>query len=137
MRWQRMGAITVALSIAAAVGGVGAHVVAGTDAVGPAAFTSVTPCRLVDTRQGAGVRVDDRTIRLQITGRCGVPADAPAVALTVVATQAGSAGYVTAYPSASTPPLASVLNYDAGDTRANSTVLALSEQGQIDLYALG
>lgn len=119
----------------ATVGGSIAPARAGGDVIGPAAFTSVSPCRLVDTRQGVGVRVDDHTIRLQITGRCGVPGDATAVALTVVATQALSSGFVTAYPSASTPPLASVLNYDAGDTRANSTILGLSAQGQIDLYA--
>lgn len=103
-------------------------------AVGPAAFTSVAPCRLIDTRQGADERVDEHTIRLQISGRCGVPSEATAVALTVVATQALSSGFVTAYASASTPPLTSVLNYHAGDTRANSTILALSSLGQIDLY---
>jgi len=111
-----------------------ATVDAALPAVGPAAFTSVRPCRLIDTRHGAGERVGEHTIRLQVSGRCGVPSEATAVALTVVATQALGSGFVTAYPSASTPPLASVLNYDAGDTRANGAVLALSSLGQIDLY---
>lgn len=101
---------------------------------GPAAFTSLVPCRLLDMRHDDVVRVDDHTIRLTIGGECGVPADASAVAITIVATQAAHAGFVTAYPSTSTRPTASVLNFEAGDTRANSSLLALSTSGQIDLY---
>jgi hypothetical protein len=41
---------------------------------------------------------------------------------------------VAAYPSSAARPLASVLNYSAGDTRANGTILALSPAGQIDLH---
>ncbi len=134
MRWQRVNAISVVVAMAAALGVPVQAVQAAPTGAEPAAFTSVEPCRLLDTRHDAGSRVDDHTIRLQITGRCSVPAEATAVAVTVVAAEASGAGYMTAFPSASTRPLASVLNFDEGDTRANSTVLALSQLGQIDLF---
>ncbi|MBP8212001.1 MAG: hypothetical protein KAY11_20745, partial [Ilumatobacteraceae bacterium] len=82
----------------------------------PAAFTPLTPCRLVDTRTDPVQRVDEGTIRLQVTGACDIPATASAVAITVVATATTQEGFVAAYPSSAARPLASVLNYSAGDT---------------------
>lgn len=100
----------------------------------PAALTPLTPCRLVDTRTDPVQRADEGTIRLQVTGACDIPATASAVAITVVATATTQEGFVAAYPSSAARPLASVLNYSAGDTRANGTILALSPAGQIDLH---
>ena len=107
----------------------------GADSAGPAAFTPVLPCRLVDTRHDHPQQVAAGTIRLQVTGACGVPAGASAVAVTVVATNTAAAGYVTVYPSSAAAPLASTLNYTAADTRANGTIVALSPAGQIDVAA--
>ncbi|MGB8862401.1 MAG: hypothetical protein WCC60_24310 [Ilumatobacteraceae bacterium] len=103
-------------------------------AAGPAAFTPVAPCRLIDTRHDQSRQLDSHTIRLQVTGACGVPDGASAVALTIVATDTTGAGFIAAYPSSQTRPLASVLNYTAADTRANGTILALSPSGQVDVY---
>jgi hypothetical protein len=140
MRWQRASATTVALatfvSCAVTFGLASATSAAPTTSAAtlPGVFSPVSPCRVLDTRSTAGEQVDEHTIRLQISGHCGVPAEATAVALTLVATQATTGGYLTAYPSTATRPLASVLNFDADDTRANGTVLALSATGAIDIY---
>ncbi|MFZ2441768.1 MAG: SGNH/GDSL hydrolase family protein [Ilumatobacteraceae bacterium] len=123
--------VTIATAPSTADATLGAPSITG---AAPAAFTPLTPCRLVDTRTDPVQRVDEGTIRLQVTGACDIPATASAVAITVVATATTQEGFVAAYPSSAARPLASVLNYSAGDTRANGTILALSPAGQIDLH---
>ena len=100
-----------------------------------AALSPVTPCRLFDGRQTPDVgRVDTGTWRLPVTGRCGVPATAQAVAVSLVATDTTAAGFVSVYPEGSTRPDVSNLNYDRGNTVANSAVVKLSDTGSIDIY---
>jgi hypothetical protein len=98
----------------------------------PAAdFYTVAPCRAVDTRGAAGpyggpalAAGVERAIAL--AGRCGVPATARAVAVNLTVVAPGRAGDVRAYPGGSAAPLASALNFAAGQTRANNAVLPLA-----------
>jgi hypothetical protein len=93
------------------------------------------PCRLFDARHTPDLgRIDANTRQLEITGRCGVPATARAVAISIVATRTTAAGFVTVYPHGSPRPEASNLNFVTGNTVANSAVVKLGDSGSIDVY---
>lgn len=139
----RIGRWTSALLVATAVLAVGpvpgtasARGV-GVEQVGPAgtALRPVQPCRLFDGRQtpNAG-RLDASTWRLQAAGRCGIPQDARAVAIGIIAVEATGAGFVTAWPSGLQRPDASNLNFAPGNTVANAAVVQLGPTGAIDVY---
>jgi hypothetical protein len=100
------------------------------------AFFTVSPCRLLDTRNAAGARGGPalsangaRTFTL--TGVCGIPTNARALALNVTVTAATNPGDLRIYPAGVALPLASVINYSAGPTRANNLTVNLSASGQI------
>src|SRR5713226_9420525 len=82
-------------------------------------YHPLTPARILDTRfssrLGPGV-----TINVQITGKGGVPtAGVSAVVLNVTATDISQAGFLTVYPQGGSVPLASNLNFNAGQTVPN------------------
>src|SRR5688572_5678838 len=93
-----------------------------------ARFVPTPPCRLADERAGLNVtRLDALVVRIGVRGRCGVPDDATAVALTVTvdsSTTAG-AGYVSVWPEGQPIPTASIINYYAGQVRANGTIVGI------------
>ena len=95
----------------------------------------LAPCRLFDARHTPDLgRVDADTWRLAVIGRCGVPASARAVAISLVATGTTAAGFVTVHPDGVARPDASNLNHEPGNTVANSAVVQLGESGSIDVY---
>jgi hypothetical protein len=107
-------------------------------AAGSTVLLPVTPCRLFDSRETpAAGRLDASSWRVQVTQRCNIPAGARAAALNIVATDTGGPGFVTAWPSGSTRPTVSSLNYVAGSTVANSAVVQLGGGGAIDVYTHG
>jgi hypothetical protein len=67
----------------------------------------------------------------EIAGQCSIPADAKAVALNVAVTGASAPGHVTIYPGGEPLPLASTVNYRAGQARANNAVLRLGSGGTL------
>jgi hypothetical protein len=96
---------------------------------------SLEPCRLFDGRQTPDFgRIDANNRQLEVAGRCGVPATARAVAISMVATGTTAAGFVTVYPHGSPRPEASNLNFVTGNTVANSAVVKLGDSGSIDVY---
>ncbi len=104
----------------------------------PLLFYTVSPCRLVDTRQpGLGgpaplAAGDDAVFVL--AGRCGIPASAKAVSLNVTVTSPGAPGHLRLYPADRARPVASTLNYAAGQTRANDAVVPLDALGRLCVY---
>ncbi len=78
-----------------------------------------------------------RTLELPVTATSGVDGGASAVVLNVTVTNPVSDGFVTVWPCGSPRPLASNLNYVAGQTVANSVVTALGDGGRVCFYALG
>jgi hypothetical protein len=101
------------------------------------------PSRILDTRDGTGVPGGhrgqlgtDRTIDVQVTGRGGVPEDATAVALNVTVTESppGPQSWLTVYPTGSPRPLASNLNYVAGQTVPNLVIARIGAGGQVTIY---
>jgi hypothetical protein len=106
-------------------------------------YVPITPCRIVDTRPGAGGSgaITAGTSKnfltngsaASIAGQGGNPAgcpdipfDPPAVAATVTAVAPAAAGNITAYPYLATLPTASTVNYalpGTGLNLANTTVI--------------
>jgi hypothetical protein len=96
-------------------------------------FFTLAPCRVMDTRNAPGTYGApalaggaDRTIPL--AARCGIPGTARAVSVNVTVTQASTAGDLRIYPGGAPLPNASVINYAAGQTRANNAFVAVSPQ---------
>jgi len=106
-------------------------------ALGPSAFTPVTPTRLVDSRNGIGAsgRVGaGRQVVVQVANGGSVPADATAAVVNVAAVNPSAPGFVTVYPCSDGVPDTSTLNFVAGQTVANTTIAALSGAGQLCVW---
>lgn len=121
-----------------ATGGVAVTAVAGAeDPADPTEVVPVTPYRILDTRSGlgaAGPIAGGQSIDVQIAGVGPVPADAVGVVLNVTGTQATSATWVTAWPTGSERPNASVLNLQPGVDAPNAVTALLGPTGQLSLY---
>lgn len=107
----------------------------------PTAFHTLTPCRIVDTRDapggnggpalpGSGLRTFTLT-----GGPCGVPSTAKSVAANLTVTQPAAGGHLVVFPAGSSAPLASVINFSAGQTRANNAVLELGTGGAVSVQS--
>lgn len=100
-------------------------------------FHALAPQRLLDTRtlDGASPVPVDCVVAVDLGAVTAVPADATAVALTVTSVGAARRGYVTAFPCASSLPLASNLNPRVADPTSNLVVAPLDATRQVCLYA--
>jgi len=105
----------------------------------PAAdFYTLDPCRVFDTREPSGPTLGaPLTCGIEqsfaIVGRCAVPAGAKAISANLTATGSTAQGNLRLFASGAPAPLASTLNYGAGQNRANNAVAPLSGGGQISL----
>jgi len=103
-------------------------------------FIGAGPARILDTRQGigapAGQTAAGSTVELTVAGHGGVPlTGVSAVILNVTTTNAGAAGYVTAWPTGQPQPLASSVNIErAGQTIPNLAVVPIGTGGKVSLY---
>lgn len=108
--------------------------------VAPGTMRPVNPTRVFDTRNGEGgvpIRKvgGDYVLRVQMTGRNGVPATGvSAVSLNVTVTGATGEGFVTVFPCGERPE-ASNLNYRAGQTTPNAVIASLSSTGEVCFYS--
>ena len=99
----------------------------------PLQFHTLAPCRLVDTRSTAGPEAfapalpAGGTRTVAIDSKCGLPATAKALSANMTVTGPTAPGFLTLYPAdAPAAPLASNINFRAGETRANNAVLPLA-----------
>jgi len=69
-----------------------------------------------------------------VTGACGIPAAARAVSVNVTVAGPTAAGDLRIYAAGAAPPAASAINYKAGQTRANNTIVALGA-GVLAVYS--
>jgi len=103
-----------------------------------AAFTSLSPTRILDTRTGLGAPAAKvgagRAVSLTAAGTGGVPADAAAVVLNVTVTQPSAPGFVTAYPGGATRPNASTINYGTAQTIAGMVIAKIGTGDKVNLY---
>jgi hypothetical protein len=105
---------------------------------GPSAdFFTLPPCRLLDTRQpgpSGGVIWFGTTRTVLVTGgTCLVPTSATAVALNVTVTTPTAAGNCRLYPGGAVPQVSNI-NFSAGQTRGNNTIIPISPGGTISVY---
>ncbi|HJV09652.1 MAG TPA: right-handed parallel beta-helix repeat-containing protein [Acidimicrobiales bacterium] len=109
---------------------------------GGSGFSSLLPARILDTRVGIGAPTaplaGNSLMTLQVTGRGGVPATGvAAVVLNVTVTAPATEGWLTLWPSSTGRPLASNLNFVAGQTVPNLVVVKVSPGGAVDIYSSG
>lgn len=104
-------------------------------------FTSLTPARLLDTRDGTGrggavgAVGAGQMIDLRVTGAGGVPAaGVSAVALNVTVDQPTSTGFVTTWPSGEGRPNASTHNFVPNLTVANLVLAKVGANGNVSLF---
>ena len=99
-------------------------------------FYTVTPCRIVDTRNtpdgplaGPALAASPAERTFTLAPGCGVPADARVVSANVTVTEAGAAGTLRFFPADTPLPIAITSVFGAGRTRANNALLLLSATG--------
>jgi hypothetical protein len=66
---------------------------------------------------------------ITVTGRCGIPAIAKAVAVNVTVVGTPQTGLVVFFPGNAQVPNTSTLSFSIGQTRANNAVLMLASSG--------
>jgi phospholipase C len=121
----------------------GAAIAVGPPSAAAANFFTLNPCRAADTRSaagpygapalaGSGARRD-----FSLAGRCGLPADAAAVAANFTVVLPTGAGDLRVFPAGTAAPGSSILNFRAGAVRANNAVVSLlgSPAGSISVEA--
>ncbi|MCB0914277.1 MAG: hypothetical protein KDC23_01045, partial [Actinobacteria bacterium] len=107
-------------------------------------YQPMTPARLLDTRPGnatidgqgpTGAAGPATTLTIPITGRAGLPTTGvDAVVVNLTATNPTIGGYATAWPTGAPRPLASNLNFTAGQTLPNLAIVKVGDSGAINLY---
>ena len=112
-------------------------------------YHPLTPARIYDTRpslafpsgiNSAGVPIITTAAGgftdVQVLGQGGVPAtagDVLAVAVSITVTGPSSGGYLQAYPSGASAGISSVVNFTAGQTVPNLTVVTLGANGKLTI----
>lgn len=105
-------------------------------------FVPVAPCRIIDTRVAGGPIAANTTRNFDVTavsnysfqggaandcGGVGSAGSFAAAALNITVTGPTANGYITAFPYLGTQPLASNLNYVAGQTVPNFAIVKLDQ----------
>jgi plastocyanin len=101
----------------------------------PETFFTVTPCRVADTRNpvgpAGGPALGANTTRsFPVTGLCGIPSTASAVAFNVTVVNETDFGDLRLYPAGSAAS-SSTINFTVQKVRANNAVIPLGSGGQI------
>lgn len=129
LRRKRAGLAGVAFAVALV------SLVPAAEAGGPYSFFSLSPCRVVDTRNANGptggpVLSANADRSFPILGACGVPATAQAVVFNVTVVSPTDFGDVRIFPAGTTMPLASVINWVTSDFAvANGAIIPVGSSG--------
>jgi hypothetical protein len=117
------------------------YFVPATDPAG-LAFYPITPCRAADTRNPtaalggpslAGGKV--RSFPILAASGCNIPSSAQAYSLNLAAIPKGPLGYLTAWPTGQTQPVASSLNAPTGAVTANAAIMPAGSSGAMSVFA--
>jgi len=108
---------------------------------GGSLFNGVTPKRILDTRDGTGAPAaklgQDATLVVDVTGTFGSGVSATGVSAVVVNTTVDApttASYLTVFPSDAPRPLASNLNFVAGQIVPNLVTVKVGHDGNVKAY---
>jgi len=119
-------------------------VVPGTTACPGAAaarFYTVTPCRIVDTRNpngpfGGPALPANSTRDFVMRGNCGISSTARAVSLNVTVTGSTSYGDLRLYPTGAGGITASTIDWSRAQTRANNAIIGLGSNGALTVWCV-
>ena len=98
---------------------------------GPYQYYSLTPCRVVDTRNAPGTNggpsLGTTPRNFQVRGQCSVPVTAHAISVNITVTNATASSWLTIWPSGSAQPFVSTINFDSTmPAVANGAIVGLS-----------
>jgi hypothetical protein len=120
----------------------------------PGPYSPLPPVRICDTRaanpsslsgdaaqcngtNNAGSTIAaGHTKTINVAGEFGVPADATAVVLNVTVVNPAAAGQLIVFPAGAAQPLASNLNYSAGEVVPNLVEVGTASGGEVSIYSL-
>ncbi|MFK7919384.1 MAG: TolB family protein [Ilumatobacter sp.] len=108
--------------------------------VPPSSFAGLSPARIMDTREGLGVRVGPvgakETVSLDVTGVGGVPTSGvEAVALNVTVARTTAQSFLTVFPDGVAQPTASNMNWKAGGApTASSVIVKVGADGRVNFF---
>lgn len=92
-------------------------------------FYTVTQCRLLDTRQSSPLASGSK-LTFAVAGisafNCGIPANAKALSINVTVVSPTGSGFISVFPGNYPVPVASTINFSAGQTRTNNAILPIS-----------
>jgi hypothetical protein len=140
-RWAACGAVTALFLIS------GGLLTASAASPRASSLVPITPCRLFDTRAGSD-NVGPRSWPLAggethvvpvwgTYGNCTIPIGATGVSLGVTVVNPTAASFLTVYPADAPRPLASNLNWVAGQAPTPNAVTAtLASDGRVAFYNL-
>lgn len=139
-RWAALGA-----AVAVSLGAGGVHLAAASSPDPSPVLTTISPCRLLDTRpapDNVGPRSTPlgpgETFTTQVRGaqgQCSVPTSALGVVLNVTAVSPTAASFLTVWPAGAARPSASNLNWVAGQAPTpNQVTAALAADGRLSLF---
>jgi hypothetical protein len=110
----------------------------------PPMYIPLIPARLADSRSssgtvdgtngGGGTVPAGQVLEVLVAGRGGVPNNAGAAALNTTIVAPADAGFATVFPCGGDPPVASNLNFGAGETLANASITKLGDSGYVCVY---
>jgi hypothetical protein len=108
------------------------------------AYSAIAPQRVLDTRPGqptidgqtagAGSRAANSISVVPLSLRAGLPVEISTAVLNVTVTEPAAPGYLTVYPCGAEPPLASNLNFVAGQTVANAVMTKVGFDGSVCVF---
>lgn len=103
-------------------------------------FTPVTPARILDTRSnsnvgGVATLGAQTTKSVKVLGQGGLPSTGvKAVVMNVTVANPTAASYLTVWQSGTTKPLASSLNFVAGQVLSNQVTVPVASDGTVQVY---
>lgn len=111
----------------------------------PLVFVAMTPCRVADTRTSQGFAAPfgapsliagvSRLFPLQSSTSCAIPAAAQAYSVNITVVPTGPSGFLTAYPTGQSLPLAATLVWAQGSVTSNAAIVPGGTSGSVDVYA--
>ncbi|MFJ9575222.1 protease pro-enzyme activation domain-containing protein [Streptomyces sp. NPDC101191] len=108
-----------------------------------ATFNALPPARILDTRYGIGRAgtspvAGNATVKLKVTGVGGVPeTGVTSVVMNVTAASPTAAGFLIAYPTGTTRPNSSNMNWLKGQIVPNLVTVPVGKDGSVDLFNAG
>lgn len=96
--------------------------------VPPLDFYTLRPCRILDTFQDEALVSGKPARRLELTGACGIPAEARALAVNIKAIRPASPGHIVLFPTDRPQPRQPTLTFEEGRTAASFQILPLSDE---------